>query len=63
MKYLQSEACKLLSISRGTLLKLEKEGKIQPKRMYNGYRYYTEEDIITIGKKLYGENFTINITK
>lgn len=63
MKYLQSEACKLLSISRGTLLKLEKEGKIQTKRMYNGYRYYTEEDIIKIGKMLYGDEYTIPVTK
>lgn len=53
--YLQNEAAKILNISRYTLAKYEKEGKIpKAKRMINKYRYYTYDDIKKIAKIIYG---------
>ena len=56
--FLQKDASKILRISRDTLLALEKNCDIpETKRLNNGYRYYFKEDIITIAKFKYKENW------
>jgi hypothetical protein len=52
-----AEACKLLGISKGTMLRYEELGVFpSPKRKpVNDYRYYTEKDIDALRRVLLGE--------
>jgi len=55
--YRMTEACKLIGISKGTMLRYESVGFFpQPRRnQANGYRCYTDEDIERLRGLILGE--------
>jgi DNA-binding transcriptional MerR regulator len=55
-----NEACALLGISKGTMLRYEAMGFFPPPRrnQANGYRCYTQEDIASLRGLMLGEGAT-----